>query len=158
MVHYWTHAMLFAYGFYTSPLNPSLLCLFEYLCRLLSKKFIRAACTSIQKHKQKYDKNKHIVIEYLSDTTNQKSTRRIPSHGNGLIVALMVGARRAVVTAPSGAEVRDALALCRVLARLFALFNVRQFARRCFNVCLSGTSVALDLGADLHPYASYHVC
>ena len=58
-------------------------------------------------------------------TTNQKPTRRIPSHGNGSVVALVIRARRAVVAAPPGIEVRDALALCRILARLFALFNAR---------------------------------
>ena len=101
---------------------------------------------------QEYDKRDSINKLY-HDTTNRKPTRRIQSHGNGLVNAFVVRTRRAVVAAPPGIEVRDALALCRVLARLFALFNVRQFARRCFNVFLSGTSVALDLGADLHPYA-----
>ena len=87
------------------------------------------------------------------DTTNQKPTRRIPSHGNSLVIALVVGARRAVVAAPPGIEVRDALAFYRILARLFALLNARQFARRVLDVLLSGARIALDLGADLQPYA-----
>ena len=69
----------------------------------------------------------------------------------------MLGARCAEVTAPPGLEVldvRDAPALIRILARPFALPNVRQCPRRVLEVFLSGTRVALDLGADLHPYGS----
>ena len=54
--------------------------------------------------------------ETSHNTTNKKPTRRIPSHGNSLVIALVVGARRAVVAAPPGIEVRNALALYRNLA------------------------------------------
>ena len=92
--------------------------------------------------------------EASHNTTNQKPTRRIPSHGNGLVIALVVSARRAVVAAPPGIKVRDALTLCRILARIFALFNAWQFPRRLLDVFFSGAGITFDLGADLHKYAS----
>ena len=67
---------------------------------------------------------------------------------------LVVGARRAKVATPPGIEIRDALALKRIITRLFALLNARQFARRFRYVFLTSACVTFDLGADLRPYAS----
>ena len=66
----------------------------------------------------------------------------------------MVRARRAVVTTPPAGNIGDALTLYRILARLFALLNAWHFPRRALDVFLSGARVALDLGADFHPYAT----
>ena len=76
------------------------------------------------------------------NATNQKQTRRVPSHGNGFGICLVVGAWRAEVTAPPGIEVCDALALYRSITRLCALFNVRELSRRVLEVFLSGSRVA----------------
>ena len=78
----------------------------------------------------------------------------IKSHGNGLVIALVLGAQRAEVAAPPGIEVCNALALCRIVARLFTLLNIRQFSRRVLDIFLSGARVAFDIGADLYPCAS----
>ena len=87
------------------------------------------------------------------NTTNQKQTRRVPSHGNGLGICLVVGAWRAEETAPPGIEVCDALALYQSITQLFALLNVPEISPRVLEVFLSGARVALNLGADLLPYA-----
>ena len=94
---------------------------------------------------------KHVI----TPRRNQKPTRRIQSHGNGLDICLVIFARRAVVATPPGGNIRNALAFCQILARPFTLPNVRQLPRRVFDVFLSGTRVALDLGANLHPYAAF---
>ena len=85
---------------------------------------------------------------------NSPQTRRTQSHGNGLGIALVVGAQRAEVAAPPVVEVlkvRDAVTSYRSLARPFALPNARHFLRRALEIFLSSTYVALDVGAYLHP-------
>ena len=85
---------------------------------------------------------------------NCPQTRCIQSHRNGLVIALVLGARRAEVAAPPVVEVlkvRDALTSYRSLARLFAFPNARHFLRRALEVFLPSTYVALDVGAYLHP-------
>ena len=47
----------------------------------------------------------------------------VKSHGNGLAFSLAVGARRTEVAAPPGIEVRDALAICRILAQYLAFLD-----------------------------------
>ena len=81
--------------------------------------------------------------------------RSIESHGNGFVVALVVCARRAEVAAPPGLEVCDAQALYRILARVFAFLNIRQFPRGVLDEFLSVVPIAFDIGADLHPCASH---
>ena len=78
----------------------------------------------------------------------------IQSHGNdGIFIFLVFGAKRAVVAAVPFVKERDAVALYRILAKLFALLNVRHLSRRVVDVFLSGVRVAVDLGPDLHPWA-----
>ena len=85
--------------------------------------------------------------------TNQKLTRRVPSHGNSFGICLVVGAWRAEVTTPPGIEVCNALALYRSITRLCAFFNVPEISRRVLDVFLSGARVALNLRANRQPYA-----
>ena len=90
---------------------------------------------------------------------SSKLTRRLgkhsastPSQRDSLVVLPGLGARRAEVAAPSAFEVRDALAPCRVLARLFALIEARDNSRRALrHLYLTSFRVTLDLRTKLLP-------
>jgi len=68
-----------------------------------------------------------------------------------LFFPLCLGARCAPMTAPSALEVTDALASCRVLTRLLACLQGRNFASRAVQVNFTGTAVAYKFGTDLDP-------
>ena len=70
---------------------------------------------------------------------------------------LCCGARRAVVAAPTVCDVRNALAPCRVFARLFALLEVQAFPWRVLHIFLTGVRVAFGKDTDLDP-CTFHIC
>ena len=69
------------------------------------------------------------------------------------VVSRGLGARRAVKTAPSAPEERDALTPERGLTRFFACIKARDFSRRNFHVNLTGARVAFGAGNGFAPSA-----
>ena len=67
------------------------------------------------------------------------------AQGNSLILAFGLGAWRAVVAAPPGFEVRDALTVCVILTRGFALVEGQAFAGGLREVYLSRVGVAFSI-------------
>ena len=68
-----------------------------------------------------------------------------------LIAPRGLGARRAVKTAPSAPEERDALTAECGLTRFFACVKARDFSRRTCNVDLTGARVTFGAGNGFAP-------